>query len=211
MTSWVWSNFSNFIETKKLVFFEVKNDVSWSSPRSKNLAHRLAKSPYLFNLDADNFVDLSDINSILKAKNKNLPCHQFSGSFGDGSFGRIGLPKEVFYKIGGYDESMFPMGGQDLDLLRRINALSISILRLSKSRMQSIQNSFTDKVQEFSNNIKDHKELYAKLNSLNILRSRLRLDIEGPIIKGGFATFRGLLNGTEVVIDGFNKIRPVSS
>jgi len=208
ISSWIWSNFSKFIENKRLVFFEVKNDVNWSSPKAKNLAHRLANSSYLFNLDADNFIDTNDIQSIFIAKEKNLPCHQWSGSFGDGSFGRIGVPKELFYRIGGYDESLLPMGAQDLDLIKRIASLDIHFSRVSKPSHVSIKNSFADKIGEFTTISENHEEVYEEINRLNQIKALLRLKIEGPIIKGGFSTFQGVLNGKNVIIDGLGNIRP---
>lgn len=111
LSEWIWKNFTNDINSKKLIFFEVKNEVRWNIARAKNLAHRLASGSYLFNLDADNFITREDILEIQKVADLGFHCWQFSeGNRDDGSFGRIGLPAQLFKMIGGYDESFLPMG-----------------------------------------------------------------------------------------------------
>ena len=41
----------------------------------------------------------------------------------DGSYGNIGLSKKLFQKLGGYNQSLPPMGGQDADLIKRAIAI----------------------------------------------------------------------------------------
>jgi glycosyltransferase involved in cell wall biosynthesis len=209
LRNWIWSNYRNYIENKKLVFFEVENEVRWNVARAKNLAHRLASGDYLFNLDADNFVMPSDISIIEKSRGLKLHCWQFSGSLPDGSYGRIGIPKKVFNEIGGYDETLLPMGGQDWDLLRRLESIQKRV-RLSPPARSAIPNSSYDKVKELIHPDADEKksvEAYDLLNSLNKGISKFKLETEGPIRVGGGFSYRGLFNGKIVNINGFNEIR----
>lgn len=208
LSAWIWKNFAHLIEDRKLCLFEVKNSVSWNASKAKNLAHRIAHGDYFFNLDADNFISARDVRNIERAYQSNVPSHQFSGTFGDGSYGRIGCPRTLFYELGGYDETLLPMGGQDVDILNRMTAASRRLLKLPPPRSEAIQNTLNDKIREIHPAIPDPKSFYASMNLFNIQKSNHRLEVEGPIRTDGFATFRGLLNGTPVIIDGLNHIRP---
>jgi len=208
LSEWVWDNFKTYIEHHKLNFFEVKNDISWNVSKAKNLAHRISNGQYLFNLDADNFISAEDIALILKSHRLNFPLHQWSGVWSDGSYGRIGLPKALFYKLGGYDESMMPMGGQDTDLIERMNRLRVAISKLPPPKMKAIENTIEDKVSQVNYLSKNSDDLYAVFNTLNQHQSKLRLETEGALRRDGFATFKGLLNGNPIIIDGLNEIRP---
>lgn len=210
LAQWVWSSFKSYIENKKLVFFEVKNEVRWNVARAKNLSHRLASGCYLFNLDADNFVTSSDIEKIQKSADLNLHCWQFSqGDRDDGSFGRIGLPTALFAEIGGYDEAFLPMGCQDIDILNRLVALGEKRLQLDPPKVQAIQNSVEQKVAEVT--IPGHGDseptsIFRAMDALNAEISELRLKLEGPKRVGGGFTYLGELNGTTIVVDGLGGI-----
>lgn len=206
LSGWIWKNFEQDIKNGKLSFFEVSNKVSWNLARAKNLSHRLADAKYLFNLDADNSIDEKDILMISKAAKEQKVVHQFSGNFNDGSCGRIGLTKELFERIGGYDESLLSMSVQDVDLLRRILSLKIKIFKITPPSIIAIQNSFADKMVNISNDQVDPKKSYIILNRLNQAISKIKLENEGAIRLGGFSSYEGLLNGEKVRIDGFNNI-----
>lgn len=207
LSKWIWDNFRKFIDEGKLNFFEVQNDVNWNASKAKNLAHRLANGSYFFNLDADNFISPRDVELIFEAQELNYPCHQWSDSWNDGSFGRIGLPKALFLEIGGYDETMLPMGGQDMDLLNRIHFLGLSIAKLPAPTNHAIQNSYQDKIKEIVSSVEDPGIFYKSMDDLNFQKSKVRLDIEGAIRKDGYATYKGLLNGSPLIINGFNQIQ----
>lgn len=194
------------MDTQKIIFFEVKNSVSWNSPRAKNLAHRISSGNYLFNLDADNFVSGFDIEHICQAATVKLPCWQYSKILDDGSYGRIGIPREIFFNLGGYDEGMLAMGGQDFDLMHRFSALNIKVLHLPPPAIPAIDNTISQKVAEVNIVKNDAQITYNLMNNFNVKRSQFRLDLEGPSLQGGFTSFKGLLNGRLVLIDGFNNI-----
>jgi Glycosyl transferase family 2 len=208
LSDFIWSNFKHYIDSGKLVFFEVKNQVSWSSPRAKNLSHRIANGCYLFNLDADNFIDQDTIKYLIDAHKLNLPSHQWSGKWGDGSFGRIGVPRELFFEIGGYDEAMLPMGGQDIDLLERIRLIQKKIAKLLPPNTPALKNSIEEKVSELCSDPqqKNSRKLYDDMNRINLGKSKFNIAHAGPIISGGFASYKGLLNGKMIIMDGFGNI-----
>lgn len=211
LSGWVWSNFKTAIETARLVFFEVKNDVRWNVARAKNLAHRLASGQYLFNLDADNFITPNDVQEIQRAATSRMLCWQFSrGNRGDGSFGRIGLPADLFQSVGGYDETLLPMGCQDADLLVRLGRLKHTALQLNPPTIPAIDNSIEQKLLEVNTmNLADFDptSAYNAMDATNQQFSKIKLATEGPIRVGGGFSYRGLLNGERITIDGFNVIR----
>lgn len=211
LAEWVWSNFRGAIESSRLRFFEVTNPVHWNCARAKNLAHRLARGDYVFNLDADNWITPLDVAMIARAAEMGLPSHQ-GNSFKDGSFGRIGLPRSLFMEMGGYDENLLPMGSQDLNLLERMQAMNLALAKLPAAKRPAVQNTFEHKVSEAGGERPANPHaaaiVYAEMNRLNLAISRARTRLEGPRYQGGFASFRGRLDGVAVTIDGFDVIRP---
>jgi len=204
LSAWVWDHFADQIEGGKLVFFQVLNEVSWSAPIAKNLAHRLSGKDYLFNLDGDNFITSDDIKAIKRAMAERQPCHQWSGDRKDGSFGRIGLPRRLFAKLGGYDECLLPMGSQDFDLLWRLEAVKRAAVRLPPPQLTAVQNQHHHKIAAVNARQVDPKQYYLHMIKSNRAVASFKLNHMGPLRLGGYATFRGLLNGREIIFDGLN-------
>ena len=209
ISQWVWSNFKEFIDSGRLNFFEVKNDVTWNVSKAKNLAHRISNGEYLFNLDADNFIAPKDIKLIRRAKDLNVISHQWSGNV-DGSYGRIGYPRSLFFSLGGYDEGMLPMGFEDVDFLRRSKNL-IDHLKLPAPSIKAIKNTFEQSVSEINIDTTEAKKIYELMIYLNNNFSKFKLSTEkSPSRNTGFTSYRGALNGRMVTIDGFNQIKAIN-
>ena len=215
LSEWVWANFKSHIENKTLCFFEVKNEVRWNVARAKNLAHRLASGGYLFNLDADNFMVKKDVELIENSAKQGFLTHQWSKVSGDGSFGRIGTSREKFLDIGGYDETLLGMGGQDVDIINRLYVVhNKQIVNLDGPSVPAVKNTFDDKIKEISPNgipIKDAETAYTEMNKLNLAISKYKIKNEGPVRMGGGFSYKGLLNGERVSINGFDEIMFVPS
>lgn len=131
----------------------------------------------------------------------------------DGSCGRIGVPRQLFRDVGGYDETLLAMGGQDIDLLDRLGFLQRQRARLPPPMTPALQNTMDDKLQEISRAGRadgSPDQFYTALESLNRSISRFKLQTEGPIRLGGGFSYQGLLNGKSVVINGFDLIESVS-
>lgn len=211
LSDWVWDNFENQIESGLLKYFEVDGAAVWNVARAKNLAHRLAGGDYLFNLDADNHIRKFDIEKITEASSLKLHCHQWSKNWEDGSFGRIGMPKVVFDKIGGYDETLLAMGGQDIDILNRLHVFENGRrANLGAPAVPAISNTIEDKVAEVQVKHlenKDSSEVYKQLNKINLAISKFKLHFDGPERTGGGFTYKGLLNGKRITINGFDEIQ----
>ena len=137
-----WLTSSGTIDSPNLIYqkFDI-GEFSWSSPVAKNLASSLAPDGYgIFNLDADNFVTINDVEKIFHFLNNNQVVHQFSGKWGDGSFGRIGLPPQLFAELSGYEERFLPMGYQDADILNRAEKQGLTVINLGAPSKEAIQN-----------------------------------------------------------------------
>ncbi|MBW8683062.1 glycosyltransferase [Chitinophaga rhizophila] len=119
----VLRHFREELELGYLRYYYTSAMDSWHASIAKNTAHALSVGEVLVNLDCDNFTGENGGQFILDLYDTYGPdvlLHQFSGHFADGSFGRIGMAREHFMAIGGYNESFLPMGYQDIDLIKRL-------------------------------------------------------------------------------------------
>jgi glycosyltransferase involved in cell wall biosynthesis len=95
-------------------YYKILEEKPYSIPISKNFSARLSSGDYVFNLDIDNFV--CDIDEQIRALN-------YEGVYCDicfkGVFGRIGCSKDIFKKVGGYDESFLPAAYHEYDFMDR--------------------------------------------------------------------------------------------
>ena len=128
----------------------------WHSPIAKNTSHMSASGFFLVNLDCDNFISEKWINKLCALSNDKLNDSVYFGYTGqikkvyrpwrssnlkikykfipdpngdehDGSFGLIGCSSKLFVELGGYDECLPVMGGEDKNLLRRLLAFKPEI------------------------------------------------------------------------------------
>lgn len=91
----------------------------WHMSIAKNIAHRLGSCGLLMNLDCDNFIH-DTLDLVRGPFSRGVKAiHLWSGAGRDGTSGRIVVERNVFYRLGGYDESFYPVGFEELDLLRR--------------------------------------------------------------------------------------------
>ena len=116
-------------------YYKALNFHSYSIPIAKNFAARLCSGDYIFNLDIDNYI--GDATSQIKeAKFGGLCCNILK----KGVYGRIGCSREIFYKVGGYDESFLPAGKHDTDLMERCKSLKYTFKHVDCS-MSPVLNS----------------------------------------------------------------------
>lgn len=118
LAEWIAAGFMEYIRNGTLRFFRLQTDLPFSIPVGKNFAHRFASKEIIINLDADNYI------GTLWFAAQNMGLHEFIScdEFGKGSFGRIGLWRQAFEDLGGYDESFEPAGYYDVDLVQRASA-----------------------------------------------------------------------------------------
>ena len=123
LREWVIENFRTELTSGYLKYYYTEELPQWHACIAKNTAHACATGEILVNLDCDNFTGANGGNYVMKKFEQYgnyCVVHQFSGKYGDGSFGRIAVGSKYFGMIGGYDESFDPMGYQDADLMKRL-------------------------------------------------------------------------------------------
>ncbi len=134
LQKWIKKNFVSEIKAGYLNYYYTEELTEWHASIAKNTSHILAKNEILVSLDCDNFTGknggLFVLNNMLKFGYFTVALHQFSNEFGDGSYGRIAISKDNFIRVGGYDESLEPMGYQDVDFLLRLRLMGITYIHL---------------------------------------------------------------------------------
>jgi uncharacterized protein (TIGR03032 family) len=137
---------SRAIASGLLLYVREQNAKTYICPKAKNLAHRMASGDVLVNLDADNWV--ADIDAGVRetfASGARVVLHARNKDH-DGTYGRIGLTREWFHRLGGYDESFEPMGYQDDDLLNRAVAAGLAKFSLACGRLP-VRNEWWHKIE----------------------------------------------------------------
>ena len=189
-TEWVLVNFGStdeldlFIQEKlknltdRFVYVKEVSGRNWSLPIAKNVAHVMGSGDVLFSLDCDNFIGNTIKNieqHFIDSSDKVL--HEWSENINDGTFGRIGLNKSAFYKLGGYDELLYPMGTQDYDLLRRALAIGCKLVKNKDCKLLPIQNTEEEKLalcKQYNLSIKEFHSKNLEVCLQNIVNNKLK-------------------------------------
>lgn len=132
------------INEGKLKYVEVLNVENYNSPKAKNIAHRFGTGEFLVNLDCDNYNEKIR-DTLLNLEDKNTIVHLWSKVACNGTYGKIAISKNNFYKLGGYDESFLPIAAQDWDLLCRAESMGIIKLEIQLTN-KFIFNSLEEKI-----------------------------------------------------------------
>jgi glycosyltransferase involved in cell wall biosynthesis len=160
----------------RFVYVRLTEECGWHLSVAKNLAHHSARGEILVNLDCDNFI--ADSPAVVErhfAKGVRV-LHLWSGISHDGTCGKIAITRELFQQIGGYDESLWPMGYQDLDLLNRVSALRVPVVQASSSTHSAIKNSKQQSIRFCSTEgmtWTDYNRLNRELSDANLAAGRL--------------------------------------
>lgn len=173
MHNFVLSKQSNW--PKNFIYANQLSKLNWHMSVAKNISHQLGSGEILFNLDCDNFIgNAIDVLNEYFVGNIKL-MHMFSGIYQDGTSGRIAIGKKLFYDLGGYDESLYPMAGQDADLLIRSTHMgyppykikSFSSFAIKNTKIESVklcvdynltwENFFTKNKKKMEENIQNGK------------------------------------------------------
>jgi hypothetical protein len=128
LREWIVNNFKKELNEGYLKYYFTEELPYWHVSVAKNTAHLCASNEILVNLDCDNFTGWNGgkfvIRQFLKSRS-DMVLHQWGGHYGDGTYGRISMLKKFFLKVGGYDESLEPMGYEDKDLFERLRAIGL--------------------------------------------------------------------------------------
>jgi hypothetical protein len=177
---------------ERVVYVRESSATGWHASVAKNLAHRNGRGEVLMNLDCDNLI--KDAVEVIRSRfTGNVGAlQQWGGSYDDGTFGRIAVDRQLFDKLGGYDESFFPMGHQDGDLLNRVKACGRTVLRLPCREDSAIRNDKRDSMKycgilgitwkdmELANRFRSHR---------NVRQGRIIANLSERVPHGGKLSF----------------------
>jgi predicted glycosyltransferase involved in capsule biosynthesis len=134
-----------------LRYVHERSEPYFHASKAKNLAHLTATGKYLINLDGDNYIgDTIPTWRHVWAQCDNIIIHgecvepSQEPESGNGTYGRIGLPRASFIALGGYDEEMLPSAWEDVDLIHRALAYGLFLARRSQPPPYSIRNTHID-------------------------------------------------------------------
>ena len=128
---------------------------------------------------------------LLKHYNKEeILLQEFDGNWKGGSCGRICIHEKYFKELNGYDESFYPTGYQDLDLINRAKLLGVKCIKPEYSKkVRYIKNSMTEKTE--NTEIKDFS--FQSLSNKRKSMSNLKKGIY-RVNEKGQERFKGVLN-----------------
>jgi hypothetical protein len=175
----VRGHFPDDIAAGRLVYFHTPQPEYFHASKAKNLAHRVAlrlRPDILFSLDADGYVTRTTVamTEAVFGDAEQSVLHNWTGSFDDGSYGRIAMTSQVWTAVGGYNELGPPIQGEDTDLIRRAMMGGARYVRARFGMRSAIRNTIADKVQnlELSERFANMEwpDVLAKLDQENIDR-----------------------------------------
>lgn len=112
LEEYILSLFDYELQTGKLKYFKMVEDYAYTSAYAKNVVHKLAGGDFLFNLDGDNFINGNLFDEIRALKDNEWLVPKKSKEL-EGSYGRLGYSRQLFWDVRGYDETIVGMLGDD--------------------------------------------------------------------------------------------------
>jgi len=180
LQEWIDNKYFVYLRLYDMPYFEVS--------KAKNIAHFTAKGDFVFNLDCDNFLD-NEINAYrsIWETYPDAVIHGLSKGVNagyDGSYGRIGLSKNIFNYFGGYDEDILGVS-EDTDLIRRCLRFNMPYARVLGNNQRAIQNSRKDTVENVKGSptfedcfIKNKALSLKKLQEHGVIRNKERQKVK---------------------------------
>lgn len=168
----------------------------WHASKAKNIAHFAASGEILFNLDCDNFI--GDACEIV-AKFFDYGCmilHMTSGVGRDGTYGRIAIDKNLFCLLGGYDESFYPMGYQDTDLLIRAYSAGHHVMHCRSRSQYAVANTKIESIRHCKIGEltwEDFDQLNHEISHENVVKRRFRVNTDKSYHQLNLKIIRGTL------------------
>jgi hypothetical protein len=119
---WVEKNFADEIETGLLKFHALPPLPHWHFSWAKNAFSDLIEARYYSSLDGDNFLSENDIEktlSLISNLEQEYLIHHFSGTWGDGTSGRITIPAHI-YRQAPYINELMPRQFDEIGVILRL-------------------------------------------------------------------------------------------
>jgi len=192
---WIrFQNFKKYNEHGYFKYYETDRLNSWHASVAKNTAIHYSTGKIVVTLDCDNFTGIRGGDFVInqfEKHNYNCVLHQFDQTAQNGNFGRIALTKNKFNQLGGYDQSLLPMGYQDWDLLKRAESTGSKYINMMDDKYnKAILNSGGKKL-SIANTQTQHKALgWTEMNRINKLKSQHNIYREQFIANKGYYGLR---------------------
>ncbi|MGV3641258.1 MAG: glycosyltransferase family 2 protein [Adhaeribacter sp.] len=171
---WVEKHLQPEIEIGRIKYYHTKEAAGWHAAHAKNLAHFLSTGDIVCNLDGDNFTGKDFafyINYLYQQKAGKDLLLNFRKDKYYGTYGRICLSRKAFTHLGGYDEDLHAIGGEDTDLVERGIAYQLEYQQIEKENfLKYIENTNEERVK---NTTLSHS--FAYYNKINMERTRQRV------------------------------------
>jgi len=159
---WVHQNFSDEMKTGLLRFQSFNPLPYWHFSWAKNSFRDLVDARYYSSLDGDNFLSEDDIKTTLNLINdpdREYIIHHFSGTWGDGTSGRITIPGHIYRKAP-YINELMPRQFDEIGVILRLLTDFPSLVFVSRPGVNIFDNSRWCKEYLELNGIKvNHKEM----------------------------------------------------
>ena len=137
-----------------------------------NAVSREARGEVLAWLDGDNVIGPDYVARVLAEIDADplAIVHAWTGDWLDGTCGRLAMHRDLFWRIGGYDEALLNAGSQDLDLRDRAQAAGGRVVVIQEPSVVglAIRTSHAAKTQHL-------RDDYHKTNAINAAISRANL------------------------------------
>lgn len=145
---WVSKNFRRYLDNGMLKYYRTTKPQYFHRSHAKNVAHKLSKGEIVCNLDADNFLSVEFLEAVIRIFKEN----DKTLIFGDSQCrGRIGLKREYFFELGGYNEDFKSWGVEDCDFLLRAS-LHLKLMPLNlKDFCWAIDHDYMERVKNQRN------------------------------------------------------------
>ena len=158
----------------------------WDASRAKNAIHFEAircGAKAVMNLDTDRVIPHGFLAAVLRAFHLGSDVVDASNTVAKGSTGTVGGTADVFTRVNGYDESFKPSGGQDIDVLLRMERSSskrryrLRDLSLIGGTLSNAQEGMADTTKIKVENVEPSRwEKWGKMNQDNIAQMRANLE-----------------------------------
>ena len=185
LDDYVKNNFADLIESGILVYTKVDDKKYFHVAHAKNIAYRYSSGDVLINLDSDNHLTLE----ILNYYNEIFRQHNINEIYIRDSecIGLIGLSRNNFYRLGGYNEEMKGYGFEDLDLMQRIETYLhckriIMPDHFDYNNKCVLHQDYFEKIKNYNVNVNNAKEVVKENMDVNrfIMLKYLSRQIENP-------------------------------
>jgi len=177
-----------------LRYYEVDSLDQWHASIGKNTATHQARGTIVVTLDCDNYTGPHGGRFVItqfEQNDYNCVVHQYDWKPQNGNFGRIALTKQKFNEIGGYDQSLMPMGYQDWDLIKRAEAIGCKYVNPTDVEFNRAIENVGGKELSMANQKDEHKKLgWVEMNRINKLKCHINLYMNKHTANNGYYGIR---------------------